>query len=1654
MPKSGSLRQSKLATFLLRVAMDELDEFLDSLETGPSDPSGVVSGDIDLEAEIDDLFNSDGGQRPEGEARDDDSDDEFTLEGVSSNLQKLSLHKSPEKTDELTPVKELVDKYNNPPKTTERALLDKAEIPSSQKKELIPALKERNEFFEVKSTEKSYDGSNVGKIINSNAETSDADFLSWLSSSEGAGSGTDDNQQKHDKVAVVPGRERVTKSALDYIQNLSLEEGMGGGGPTPATRATLEIDEKRMPLNTGLSVDTSEKKATEHTDLALSETDAAAGEGRTTQSAEAPSGPGHGHSPASIKQFFEEMFGEEFAGRGDDDGGERQGLGGGTTTPGKFTPPKAALSPRGGRSYFSRDPGSHDDTFKEQSREYEADLLDLIRSPFPRTDELREALRSGGYIPPSLRGKIWSLMLTGTVQEDHEVAFFQPKGAELPEADLRALASDCDAVLKRHPGLASAGGQTRNDLYDLAVLYCSRRRIPYHPLYTQLLAPMLCLPSNDALSRAQASSCFQALATTFTPVMKIQRTLPSGHEDLAMGHAIDKIHAWTRLLVLYHSPTLAHHLDRVMPGWEKPTRGLSATENEQKRNRNDLDELEKVYGLDSVEEEVRAEAGARRSASPRGIASAAPSKGNTCEGCGLIPLNWICGLFSSSLPSEQGVLILDWAILNNERYAGVYLVAALLEVFAQFLLQMDGDAIRAWTEEVSEGRGDWFKSPSLPETAFGHPQKPLEQHAFQQSLSWSSFVEGWTGATAALRKSTPTAFRQALEETEKWASSKYAKGRMEGVFDDDGAPAGLEGERASHPSASETGDSALFDFSPQKRGALEETQGEAGSSGSSALGTTAHFTINDEEENLGPPSGRDAQKGASKTLSNQSVQGQGRGARGLQEEEDVDKPPTASSGVEGAKTAFMSVGRRVSAFALEQSQLIREKARPATKDSLSTTSSSVGSNVIATAKDSRVWAHDLHSEANTLCLWASAAEVNPCICTSRKPVPVPAVLSVYMDAISISCSGDSVAQRSLVLTTVDAPTRTSGSEQEGAATLSATSTSRARTGSRGSFHDENEDDAAQKKPFYFGIDCRTEAERSLGTFPKALVVDPSFITDPSKITDILAMLEPLAQSVHLCIIGSGEEYIRYIFEQQRLRQAVNPLVGGAFAQLLALGRGLGLGSAESQSELQIESLLREYRLKLNAIALFFLKRSFLHVSILDGGFITAVRALKSRPVTPVAAGSSMPLGGWGPFSSVLVDANEPMIDKILRGEHDTESVPTLQAKASAAAAAVRQTLSSTSSSILSHARANLTGEHNIADTDMDNKAHGVDQSNSTDSGGRSRATSSGGRYSGDHADSTTATPPQASASSSQSGTANNIIGDIGKRFSLFGETVKTLASEKMAEIREAVPSGSQARHGGSGRGNNSSHHGASGRARASSRGSTGDASASKPSFTIEDDDDPLSPGSSANSKSKEEKALAMANHVMAGLKKGDSIAISRETLPGALLFPCTKLKRVRKKKVVSSEDLSEDIDKGDDARATVADGQQQERECGDEEEEEELLVSRFIAVSRERLIVLDSHGKGVGSIATVKSNHHLTQLVKITFKKRDPNLVHLFFSTGLAAGPAVAAGDAGEGSAQGGPSGGDSGAPLPPALREKSYRLSKTKQFVEALQMNMKRFKE
>jgi hypothetical protein len=56
-------------------------------------------------------------------------------------------------------------------------------------------------------------------------------------------------------------------------------------------------------------------------------------------------------------------------------------------------------------------------------------------------------------------------------------------------------------------------------------------------------------------------------------------------------------------------------------------------------------------------------------------------------------------------------------------------------------------------------------------------------------------------------------------------------------------------------------------------------------------------------------------------------------------------------------------------------------------------------------------------------------------------------------------------------------------------------------------------------PFFFGIDCRAEEERGLGLFPKAYCLDPSLVTDTEELSRLLDMLEPIASTVHICLIG-------------------------------------------------------------------------------------------------------------------------------------------------------------------------------------------------------------------------------------------------------------------------------------------------------------------------------------------------------------------------------------------------------------------------------------------------------------------------------------------------------------------------------------------------------
>jgi hypothetical protein len=89
----------------------------------------------------------------------------------------------------------------------------------------------------------------------------------------------------------------------------------------------------------------------------------------------------------------------------------------------------------------------------------------------------------------------------------------------------------------------------------------------------------------------------------------------------------------------------------------------------QQRAYSGLDDLERELGLDVLSSDLPPLGSVSPLSSGGGvIQSAPPSRGSQPTGC--IPTQWISGLFAGSLPPDQAAVLLDWAILNNERYAG------------------------------------------------------------------------------------------------------------------------------------------------------------------------------------------------------------------------------------------------------------------------------------------------------------------------------------------------------------------------------------------------------------------------------------------------------------------------------------------------------------------------------------------------------------------------------------------------------------------------------------------------------------------------------------------------------------------------------------------------------------------------------------------------------------------------------------------------------------------------------------------------------------------------------------------------------------------------------------------------------------------------
>ena len=132
----------------------------------------------------------------------------------------------------------------------------------------------------------------------------------------------------------------------------------------------------------------------------------------------------------------------------------------------------------------------------------------------------------------------------------------------------------------------------------------------------------------------------------------------------------------------------------------------------------------------------------------------------------------------------------------------------------------------------------------------------------------------------------------------------------------------------------------------------------------------------------------------------------------------------------------------------------------------------------------------------------------------------------------------------------------------------------------------------ENKPFYFGIDCRSDQERSLGQFPKAYAFDAAGLADGDEINKLLDMVETMAASAHLCLIGAGEGFVRWEYEQNHKKRANSRYIGGGGN---SSNKRNSSGGGKMTDPPELQHLLEEHNSRLDAVAMFFLKRSFKHV---------------------------------------------------------------------------------------------------------------------------------------------------------------------------------------------------------------------------------------------------------------------------------------------------------------------------------------------------------------------------------------------------------------------------------------------------------------------------
>eukprot|EP01039_Chlorochromonas_danica_P005573 gene5572-6136_t len=603
-----------------------------------------------------------------------------------------------------------------------------------------------------------------------------------------------------------------------------------------------------------------------------------------------------------------------------------------------------------------RSPMVHHSTLSTQSNFVE-NVESILASPFPDIGQLRGLIDEAGYLPAHLRVQVLLLLLTGSSLRDEEATHFTATQTE--EQLYQELSADCETLVKAEETVLSDQTAVIQEMKDIIILFCQRRNLEYRNDYSRILLAIIG-GAKFRVKKGLASSLFYSLATSFMPLLGLQYT--------ALELAQEVVHRWLRLLLLYHCPALAQHLDRVLPGWEQPAKEASTAQAAKYSKllvgANNLDLLEKELGLESSFEydlsqsdnsgPLKKESEDSRHSSSNNtekvISSAHPK---ATERKGVIRTSWIISFFAGCLPASEASKLLDWAVFNGERFAGLYFIVSLLTLHASSLIQMTATELVQWFDDIFANKKNWFKTghvkPICEAGSAAAATHPVEEVDCSQ-LTWSTFTKGWIHATAVVTAGTPEAFREALSRTETWAVFTADRQRqalsaqllaMQQEDDDEG----VEGDH---------------------HGDFEDVFG--GKDGKKKI-TKAH---GDEIDGAG-------NEGDNKTDSS-----------GGDDEEDVSQGKGGVGHVESQQqpTSLLNTA----------SQLVK-----AIGMKLQGKFDNADNSIVKNEEDEFVFAQDSKKGQETICLWADPQEVLPCI-TSNQRRQIQAVPSLPLDVQSAFCA--------------------------------------------------------------------------------------------------------------------------------------------------------------------------------------------------------------------------------------------------------------------------------------------------------------------------------------------------------------------------------------------------------------------------------------------------------------------------------------------------------------------------------------------------------------------------------------------------------------------------------------------------------------------------